>query len=98
MATADVNKFKPISKGGWEGGLSEDKGKGKQPAPKKRGRPKGKKSKKKDKKRNTTLSDNRAAAMRSQKARKKYFRDLARNWTTSAKIEKVREILRTIQE
>ncbi|KAK6539512.1 hypothetical protein TWF694_009731 [Orbilia ellipsospora] len=45
-----------------------------------------------------TLSNKRTEAMRNRKARKKYFRELARNWTTSAKIEKVREILKEIQE
>ncbi|KAF3924322.1 hypothetical protein ABW21_db0208600 [Orbilia brochopaga] len=60
---------------------------------------KGKKAvKKEDPKRGNTLSDDRRLALRNKRARGKYFRDLARNWTTSAKIDKVLEILRKIRE
>ncbi|KAK6344981.1 hypothetical protein TWF718_006926 [Orbilia javanica] len=44
------------------------------------------------------LSDKRALAIRNKKARKKYFRELAKDWHSSAKIEKVREILKSIRE
>ncbi|KAK6338952.1 hypothetical protein TWF696_009752 [Orbilia brochopaga] len=81
------------------------KGKGKKPVQKKVKREKkekkpkkGKKVKKDEPKRPNTLSDDRRVALRNKRARSKYFRDLARNWTTSAKIEKVREILKTIRE
>ncbi|EPS41398.1 hypothetical protein H072_4696 [Dactylellina haptotyla CBS 200.50] len=74
------------------------KGKGKKSVGKAVKAKKKKVPKKKDPNRRKTLSDSRAEAMRNKKARKKYFRDLAKNWTTSAKIEKVREIIRNVQD
>ncbi|RVD86785.1 uncharacterized protein DFL_005043 [Arthrobotrys flagrans] len=56
------------------------------------------KGKQKKEKRVLNLSDKRALAVRNKKARKKYFRELAKDWHSSAKIEKVREILRRIRE
>ncbi|KAF3934176.1 hypothetical protein ABW20_dc0104524 [Dactylellina cionopaga] len=80
-------------------GKAKKKGKGKEAAPKKsRKTKKTKKAKGKEPKRGKTMSANRSEAMRNKKARNKYFRQLAREWTTSAKIEKVREILRTIRD
>ncbi|KAF3315666.1 hypothetical protein TWF173_003241 [Orbilia oligospora] len=56
------------------------------------------KQKKKKEKRVLNLSDKRALAVRNKKARKKYFRELAKDWHSSTKIEKVREILKNIRE
>ncbi|EWC43465.1 hypothetical protein DRE_07575 [Drechslerella stenobrocha 248] len=58
---------------------------------------KGKKAKK-GKQREGGRGSGRSLVRQNKNARAKYFRDLAKNWTTSAKIEKVREILRTIRE
>ncbi|KAK6522569.1 hypothetical protein TWF281_002008 [Arthrobotrys megalospora] len=75
------------------------KGKGKKPVQKRSQKPKKtKEKKKKAPKRVLNLSDKRALAVRNKKARKKYFRELAKDWHSSAKIEKVREILRSVRQ
>ncbi|KAK6496615.1 hypothetical protein TWF481_001609 [Arthrobotrys musiformis] len=74
------------------------KGKGKKPISKKSKISKKAKGKQKKKeKRVLNLSDKRALAVRNKKARKKYFRELAKDWHSSAKIDKVREILKDIR-
>ncbi|TGJ74651.1 hypothetical protein EYR41_001626 [Orbilia oligospora] len=76
------------------------KEKGKKPGSKKTQKSKKAKGKQKKKKEKQVLnlSDKRALAVRNKKARKKYFRELAKDWHSSTKIEKVREILKNIRE
>ncbi|KAK6340413.1 hypothetical protein TWF730_002171 [Orbilia blumenaviensis] len=79
---------------------ASSKGKGKKLASNPPKTKKGRKKKKKEKKekRVINLGDKRALAVRNKKARKKYFRELARDWHSSAKIDKVRAILKEIRE
>ncbi|KAJ6264416.1 hypothetical protein Dda_0562 [Drechslerella dactyloides] len=99
----DIKRTKKITA---ENKKAKDKGKKraktktqKKKKPNKGKKNKGKKVKKEeDSKRGNSLSDNRRRSLYNKRARSKYFRELAKNWTTSAKIEKVREILDTIRK